>query len=59
MRSKLYIINLIQGFVIVKQASCRYLERFLGIFQVALQAYMFYVMQGTLIALSLVPIVGL
>jgi hypothetical protein len=54
----LYIINLIWGFVIVKQASYRYLERLLVVAQDALQASMFYIIQETLIALSLLAISG-
>jgi hypothetical protein len=57
MRFKLCIIDLVQGFKMVKQAFCRYLERLLVTSLVTLQAYMSYAMLGTLIALSLVAIV--
>jgi hypothetical protein len=57
-RFALCIINLIWGFVTVKQASCRYLERLLAVAQDALQASVFYITQETLIALSLLAIGG-
>jgi hypothetical protein len=58
MRFALRIADLVRGFVTVRRASCRYLERLLDSVLAFLQASVSYVTQETLKALVLQAIAG-